>query len=56
MTCTLVPERKIARMRLMSLTTLGQLTSGKKPSKERRRIFLDRPQVVVLGFFASGGA
>jgi hypothetical protein len=25
-----------------------------KPSKERRRIFLDGPRVVVFGFFAGG--
>jgi hypothetical protein len=49
-TCALMPEEKITRMRLMSLTALGQLTSGMKPSKKRRRIFLDRPRVVVFGF------
>jgi hypothetical protein len=51
-----MPEGKVARMVLMSSTALGQSTLGTKPSKERRMIFLDGPQVVVLGFFAGGGA
>jgi hypothetical protein len=50
-----MPKGKVTRMALMSLTALGQSTSGTKPSKERSMIFLDGPQVVVLGFFASGG-
>jgi hypothetical protein len=51
-----MPEGKVARMALMSLTALGQSTSGTKPSKERRMIFLDGPWVVILGFFTGGGA
>jgi hypothetical protein len=43
-------------MALMSSTALAQSTSGTKPSKERSRIFLDGPQVVVLGFFTGGSA
>jgi hypothetical protein len=43
-------------MALMSSTALPQSISGMKPSKERRRIFLNGPQVVVFGFFAGGGA
>jgi hypothetical protein len=55
-TCALIPEGKVTRMALMSSTALPQSISGMKPSKERRRIFLDGPQVVVFGFFAGGGA
>jgi hypothetical protein len=51
-----MPEGKVARMVLMSSTAIGQSTSGMKPSKERSKIFLNGPQVVVLGFFASRGA
>jgi hypothetical protein len=43
-------------MALMSSTAFPQSISGMKPSKERRRIFLDGPQVVVFGFFTGGGA
>jgi hypothetical protein len=46
-TCALIPEGKVTRMALISSTALPQLISGMKPSKERRRIFLDGPQVVV---------
>jgi hypothetical protein len=43
-------------MALMSSTALLQSILGMKPLKERRRIFLDGPQVVVFGFFAGGSA
>jgi hypothetical protein len=51
-----MPKGKVARMVLMSSTAFGQSTSGMKPSKERRMIFFEGPRVVVLGFFAGGGA
>jgi hypothetical protein len=54
-TCALIPEGKVTRMALISSTALAQSISGMKLSKERRRIFLNRPQVVVFGFFAGGG-
>jgi hypothetical protein len=49
-------EGKVTRTVLISSTTLGHSTSGMKPSKERSKIFLDGPRVVVFGFFASKGA
>jgi hypothetical protein len=55
-TCALMPKGKVVRMVLMSSTALGQSTSSKKPLKERSKIFLDGPWVVVLAFFAGGGA
>jgi hypothetical protein len=54
-TYALIPEGKVTRMALMSSTALAQSISGMNPSKERRRIFLDGPHVVVFGFFAGGG-
>jgi hypothetical protein len=53
-TCALIPEGKLTRMALISSTALAQSISGMKLSKERRRIFLDGPWIVVFGFFAGG--